>query len=293
MSTGRGQRSSFKQLYVFLFDGLASLVRPIYDSGVLGTLPTSPLDLSSRDYDSHSHDNGGWPAPSGGLSEVTSDHHEPSTSEILLSRVYDQRDRSAWIEFFTRYDALLRDFSRCLRLDQNTTDELLSIVWDRLWLKMQTFEYDPGKKFRHWLWIFYRRQALDYLKSRRRTRQHPVDFSSEDAELLLPSWCDRLRDEEPDEERNEGHARPEKRDLLLARAEMVQLIVRSRVKKTTWEAFWLVQIEGNTTEEAASILGMTYLAAFKASRRVAKMLETEGKKFLGPRSNEEMTEPKI
>ena len=232
-------------------------------------------------------------ATSGGLSEVTSDNHELSTSEVLLSRIYDQRDRPAWIEFFTRYDALLRDFSRCLRLDQNTTDELLSIVWDRLWRKMQTFEYDPGKKFRHWLWSFYRNQALDYLKSRRRARQHPVDFSSDEAEFLLPSWCDRISDEDPDDETNESRKSPETRDTLLARAEMVQLIVRSRVKNSTWQAFWLVQIEGNTTEEAAAILGMTYLAAFKASARVAKMLEAEGKKLLGPRSSEESTHPRL
>ena len=92
------------------------------------------------------------------------------TPHTVLNRVRDPRDEAAWLEFFAYCDPKLRRFARELHLDPHSTDEVCREAWHRLWIKIQRFEYEPGKRFRHWLWIFFKRQAIDYLKMRGRER---------------------------------------------------------------------------------------------------------------------------
>lgn len=206
-----------------------------------------------------------------------------STPHSLLRRLRDPRNDPAWTDFYARYDPLLRRFCRQINLDPQTSDELCARAWEGLAGKMRTFEYDPGKRFRHWLWIYFRRQALDFLKARRRDRLLLIDFSAEDEMKLLPQWLDRSSGSNLDGIGDEGGTRFDsaERNELLVKAEMAQQAVRKKVKATSWEAYWLVAIEELTFEEAAAKLGMTYLAVYKAVARVRSMLEAQGLKYLG------------
>ncbi len=58
-------------------------------------------------------------------------------------------------------------------------------------------------------------------------------------------------------------------------AERIQQAVRARVSPETWEAFWLVSVEGLALKEASERLGKTRAAVFEARKRVERKLRDE------------------
>src|SRR5262245_16741873 len=65
--------------------------------------------------------------------------------------------------------------------------------------------------------------------------------------------------------------------VLLEEAERVQATVKAKVQARSWEAFWLVAVQGWPVERTASHLSMTHTAVYAARARVARMLHREGK----------------
>jgi RNA polymerase sigma factor (sigma-70 family) len=203
------------------------------------------------------------------------------TPYAILNRVRDVRDHPAWCEFYAFCDRHFQRFGKQLRLDPHTSEEVRREAWHRLWKKMQTFEYDPGKKFRHWLWIFFRRQALDHIKKRRREREVPIDFSDEQIQDLSPVWTDRLYGSDFDGCDEGASVSPEGVRTLLKATDAVQDAVRSKVKERVWDAFRMIAIEGVEIADAAESLEMSYLATYKAFRRVQGMLTKQGRLHVG------------
>ncbi len=203
--------------------------------------------------------------------EMESDSRTPAT---ILNRVRDPRDHHAWQEFFTFCDGQFRKFSRQLRLDFQTGEEIRCEAWDSLWKKMSTFQYDTGKRFRHWLYIFYQCRVRDHLKAQGKEHDLLVDFSDPDIQHLLPPWNDRPIGELVDFEV------PEAVRGLLKTAEEVQEAVRSKGKESTWRAYWMVEIEGMSVAEAAKELGTSCITTHKKIYRIKKKLIEEGRRRL-------------
>lgn len=188
-----------------------------------------------------------------------------TTSPTLLGRLRDRGDDPAWREFFERYDPLLRRWCRCYRLDDESVDELCQRAWDRLWPRMQTFQYDPGRRFRGWLRRFLHSRAMDMLNERGSHRLVPLDAVVREEPRLLAT--------DPVDDECDG---PSPRPALLGEGERVQELVRARVDPSTWQAFWLTKIEGRRPGDVAERLGKTYAAVYYGAERVARMLRREG-----------------
>src|SRR5579864_742732 len=97
-----------------------------------------------------------------------------TTNPALLNRLVDWQDEAAWQEFFDRYRPLLEAWCGRAHLDRETADELCQRIWIDLARRMTSFQYDPSRKFRAWLWRVFRSRAVDLLRERRAIRVRPL-----------------------------------------------------------------------------------------------------------------------
>lgn len=196
-----------------------------------------------------------------------------TTSPTLLDRVRDRQDHPAWAEFFGRYDPLLRCWCRRFGLRSDDADELCQRTWDRLWPLMQAFQYDPGRRFRGWLWRLFRSRAIDMLADRKATRP------SSSGRVALAQIADERADAGPEVGGDEDG--PQRvRSTLRREAEAAQAAIRARFDPETWRAFWLTRIEDLSVREVAQALGKSYPAVYYGSLRVEQALRREGERRL-------------
>jgi RNA polymerase sigma-70 factor (ECF subfamily) len=194
-----------------------------------------------------------------------------TTNPALLQRVANWRDDVAWQEFFARYHPLLESWCVRMRVDRESADELCQRIWIDLARRMATFQYDPSKQFRGWLWRLCSSRAIDLSRERKAKSMR----SLEDEPHHLPGLL--IDTNETSEESEESGSIP----ALLQLGQQVQDSVKSRVDPRTWQAFWFTVIEGRSVREAADSLQMSYAAAFVARKRVAAKLREEGRRLLG------------
>jgi RNA polymerase sigma factor (sigma-70 family) len=199
-----------------------------------------------------------------------------TTNPTLLNRLGDWRDHEAWVDFVTRYDPVIRFYSRRYRLDAELTEELCQRVWIELARRLRTFRYDPGKTFRGWLRRLCNSRAIDLLRKKKADRIESLGDppALEDASAFF----------EVDE------TRASERPILLRQAEEVQEVVRQRVSERTWQVFWKIAIEGQSVGETSRAAGLSYYAAFAAERRVGRMLREEGQRL---RAESRALEPEV
>jgi RNA polymerase sigma factor (sigma-70 family) len=198
-----------------------------------------------------------------------------STSPTLLSDVSDWHDHPAWVNFWDRYDPLLRRWCRGHGLDEDSVDEVCQRIWIEMADRMKTFHYDPSRTFRGWLRRICESRVVDLLRQRQADCLHSLDDRDREAVSGV-----RATDIDSAERDQDEGAADELRLFLLDEAEKVQAAVRARVKPWTWDAFWLVAVCDWTVERTAKALGMTHTAVYAARERVARMLCDEGKRAL-------------
>jgi RNA polymerase sigma-70 factor (ECF subfamily) len=192
-----------------------------------------------------------------------------TTNPTLLNRLGDWHDHEAWRDFVTRYDPVIRRYTRRYRLDAESTEELCQRIWIELARRMRTYRCDPGKTFRGWLCRLCQSRAIDLLRQKKasaveRLEEQPVAASAHDtfAEIEVDDCA--VQD----------------RSRLLRQAREVQDAVRRRVSERTWQVFWDIAVEGHTVRDTSAALGISYYAAFAARKRVGRMLREEGQRLL-------------
>ncbi len=193
------------------------------------------------------------------------------TRPTLLRCAADWRNVDAWRQFYKRYDPYLRNWCREYRLGDDLAEEIRQDFWIALAKEIQSFSYNSNKRFRGWLRRRFHWRVVDELRARKRHegRVWPLDDPSrEDAASLA------LRPPGDEEEPPPWLLR------LLELAEQVEANVRGRTQPRNWQVFWYIEIDGWTTREAADAVGMSYLAAHAAHRRVRERLALEGRRRL-------------
>jgi RNA polymerase sigma factor (sigma-70 family) len=196
-----------------------------------------------------------------------------TTSPALLHRLVDWRDDAAWREFVERYRPLIESWSRRMRLDAETADELCQRIWVDLSRRLVDFQYDPSRKFRGWLRRLCQSRAVDLLRER---QAHPVCRLQDDPLDVMRQGADAA---DRDEDADAVSARP----ALLQLGKQVHDVVKLQVEPKTWQAFWSIAIDGSTVRETAGALDMSYAAAFAAHKRVTSRLRAEGRRLLAAR----------
>jgi RNA polymerase sigma factor (sigma-70 family) len=194
-----------------------------------------------------------------------------STSASLLRKAGDWGDHRAWTELHERYDPLIRSCCRSLGLKGEVADGVCQDTWIEVAKRLRSFAYDPQRSFRGWLWTVCRHKAFDLLERRNRDRVFALDDRDE-------AGLSRLRSDQPSDWDDDEEEHASAYGGLLREAREIHAVVRRRVEARTWEAFWLVVVRFWPAGEVAEQLGMTTAAVYKASQRVLRMLQTEGRR---------------
>jgi RNA polymerase sigma factor (sigma-70 family) len=183
------------------------------------------------------------------------------TSFSLLDRLRRQPDdQDAWGAFVDRYGGLVYSWCRQWQLQDADARDVTQDVLLRLARRLRAFTYDPAGSFRGWLRTLARHAWSDFVAARRR----PGEGGGGDLDRLLDNVA------APD-----GLVQHLESAFDLEVLEEARLRVQFRVDGSSWEAFRLTALEGVAGAEAATRLGLSVAAVYKAKSRVLKMLQEE------------------
>ena len=184
------------------------------------------------------------------------------TSPSLLMRV-QENDQGAWTRLVNLYAPLVYHWCRRAQLNGEDMADVFQETFRPVARRIHDFRRDrAGDSFRGWLRTITLNKVRDHF---RRQAQEPSAAGGTDAQLQLSAAPDPLSLEEDDSEQQIVH-------LLLHRTLEE---IRGEFEPRTWQAFWQVQIDGQTTADVGAALGMTAAAVRKARLRVLARLRDQ------------------
>ena len=191
----------------------------------------------------------------------------PSTHISLLCELgegggHDQ----AWAAFDARYRGVILGW--CLRrgLPADGAEDLTQDILLKLFQQLPRYSHDPARgQFRGWLKAVVNNALTDFW---RRQRKRP-----ERGGIGGTAFLERLG----------GLASPEAAtDLSSAIEDQAQAIaaevlerVRTKVKETTWQAFYQTMVEQRPAAEVAAALNLSIATVYKSNYRIKQMLLQE------------------
>lgn len=186
-----------------------------------------------------------------------------TTSLTLLGRVREGRN-DAWSRLVELYAPLLRYWCRRSDLSPEDTADIFQETFQAVARKIEEFRRDKKSgTFRGWLRTIAMNKIRDLF--RRREKQAAASGGT-DAQLFLNQAPDPLVDDEEAVDEAEPMQAGVRRALQWIRGDFTE---------TTWKAFWLCQIEQQSTADVGAKLNMTPAAVRKAKYRVLQRLREE------------------
>lgn len=179
--------------------------------------------------------------------------HVDATPPSLLDRLR-RPDPAAWERFVALYAPLLRAWARRLGADGADADDLVQDVLAALVRALPDFRYDPGRRFRGWLWTV---TANRWRETRRRAG--PDRGGEGVPEVALPDPAEAVDD-------------AEYRRYLVGRALRV---MRADFAPDQWQAFWESAVDGLPAADIAARRGISVAAVYAAKARVLRRLREE------------------
>jgi RNA polymerase sigma-70 factor (ECF subfamily) len=173
-----------------------------------------------------------------------------TTPVSLLERLRKPNENEAWGRFVALYAPLLYHWARRVGLSTNDASDLVQDVLMLLVRKLPEFIYQPGKRFRGWLWTVLLNKYRENLR-----RRDPAVAARPDGLSSVVG---------PDEIAEIGEA--EYRHHVVRQA---LKLMKAEFQSTTWKACWKSVAEGKSAEEVAAELGMTP-GAVRADRDLRK-----------------------
>jgi RNA polymerase sigma-70 factor (ECF subfamily) len=179
-----------------------------------------------------------------------------TTPPSLLDRLRLPGQEQAWERFVGLYTPLLLCWARRLGLDAEDAADLVQDVFATLVRKLPELAYDPGRRFRGWLWTVLKNKWKD------RKRRHGPPRPAGEAELAGLADPDDL----------EALWEAEHNQRLARRA---LELMRREFEDTTWRAFQEFVMAGRPAAQVAAELGLTENAVYIAKCRVVRRLRQE------------------
>jgi RNA polymerase sigma-70 factor (ECF subfamily) len=183
---------------------------------------------------------------------------EPVTRPSLLARIRDLSDCQAWGQFVESYAPVVLGYALRHGLQEADADDLAQEVFRAVARAAPELRYDPARgRFRAWLFTITRNKLRNLLAA----RKHRGCGDSQLAGLALhPAATD-----------TELWEQERRRQLFHRAAEQVQV----HFEESTWQAFWLMAVEGCEAAAVAGQLGITLGAVYIAKSRVLKCLREQ------------------
>jgi RNA polymerase sigma-70 factor (ECF subfamily) len=185
------------------------------------------------------------------------------TSLTLLDRLRTG-DADAWHRLIDLYAPLVRHWCRRWGVQGADADDVSQDVFQAASQQILKFRRErPGDTFRGWLRGITRHKTLDFW---RRRGQQPVAAGGTDTVRLLEAVPEPASDSGDD---------PADASPIAGVFHRALALIRNDFEERTWQAFWRVTVDGQTTAEAAAALGMTVSAVRMAKSRVMRRLREE------------------
>lgn len=186
----------------------------------------------------------------------------PLTRASLLVQLRDGANQGAWHEFVRLYGPLVYGFARKRGLQDADAADLMQDVMRSVSSAIGRLDYDRNRgTFRGWLFTITRNKVFNFLSARRAKPQGSGDTAT-----------NRLLDTQPDPSNGVDDWEVEYQRRLAALA-MEQ--VKPEFQETTWRAFWLTAVEGQSAADAARQTGLSPGAVYVAKSRVLARLKDE------------------
>jgi RNA polymerase sigma-70 factor (ECF subfamily) len=185
-----------------------------------------------------------------------------NTRLTLLGRLQSApEDAQAWSEFVESYGGKIYGWCRAWDMQEADAQDVTQEVFAKLSVRMREFQYDPRGSFGAWLKTVTHHAWQDYAARQRRPGRGNGGDAAADrlAAIEAREDLERRLDDTFDQE-------------LLAEA---AALVRLRVEPRTWNAFYLLAVEGQSGAEVAEQLEMKVATVFVARSKVQRMLREE------------------
>lgn len=191
------------------------------------------------------------------------------TSQSLILGV-KQNDPEAWERLVKLYSPLVYYWCGQAGLRQADIHDVFQEVFYRLARKISQFRPMENGSFRGWLRTLTRHQAMNHF----RTMQHePEAAGGTGAQQFLEQITAPSNDSFVDGDFI-GETQMETR-LQLSLLHQALANIRAHFSEATFQAFWMVAIEGRETAEVAAILGMRPGTIRVSKSRILKRLRME------------------
>ena len=188
--------------------------------------------------------------------------HPPSTSLTLLQRLRDN-EPDAWRVMVGLYEPLVRHWCGRRGVRGADAEDAAQEVFRAAASGLARFRREqPGDSFRAWLRGITRNVLLQHF---RRAASQPQASGGTDALL-------RINEVSQDDPPAEDEDPPSELDALRQRA---LELVRAQVGERTWQAFWLVAVEGQAPADVAARFGVSPNAVRLSKSRVLRRLKEQ------------------
>jgi RNA polymerase sigma-70 factor (ECF subfamily) len=178
-----------------------------------------------------------------------------ATQSILLARLADSQDPTAWAEFMDRYADLIRRFCQLRGLSDADTEDTLQDVLLSLTKAMPGFRYDPAKgKFRSYL-----KTVVINAISRKLSQNPHHTLLSAVGSTGAPA------------ESEETHWEAEWRQYHLRRALKT---IEAEFSHADRQAFERNALRGEPAQQVADSLKMSVDSVYQAKSRISRRLST-------------------
>jgi RNA polymerase sigma factor (sigma-70 family) len=184
----------------------------------------------------------------------------PATRQSLLVRLRDPRDGEAWAEFVAIYTPLIDRLARARGWQAADAADLTQEVFRAVAGAIGRYDPDPARgSFRSWLFRIARNLMINLLAARRIRPQATGDSDVQELLGRVPA---------PDGEDTALFEVEYRRRVFLWAAEQI----RDEFRRSTWEAFRLTAVDGQTAQAAAQATGISVGAVYIARSRVMARL---------------------
>lgn len=186
----------------------------------------------------------------------------PLTRASLVLKLRDGTDHAAWQEFMKLYGPVVYGFARKRGLQDADAADLMQDVMRSVSSAIGRLDYDRSQgTFRGWLFTITRNRVFNFLSARRLRPQGSGDSAMNrqlDAQSATTDGADVWELEY-------------QRRL----ASLAMERVKKEFQETTWQAFWLTAVEGNSAADVSKKIGMSTGAIYVAKSRVLARLKEE------------------
>ncbi len=187
----------------------------------------------------------------------------PRTRISLVTRLKNASDHEAWTEFTAIYEALILRLLARDGLQESDARDVCQQVLAAVAKDVDGWRPDGrSRSFRRWLFKIARNRVIKFLAG---DRKNPRGVGGSGAHRAM----EQIRDER--ESISDVFEREYRQQLLVQAAEAI----RAEFRESTWQAFWLSTIEGQSIADVAEQLGVSVGTVYVSRSRIVSRLKSK------------------